>query len=504
MKSPYWSYFSRPFPKAEGFSAYRMPGLVVHLPVLLIFLSLGFWLCSWGLVLMPLLLVYAVIGLYLGRDLAILAHYNPLITIAVLVAAFFLIGVHPEWPTIPPVAAMVLTVLLAALFRKYVDWWIAEMTEDMPELHKVVLYGSPEELEQVLAAGADPNQEGDTWSHQRPLHAAIEGIEDPVRINRIIDILVGQGADLNALSHQGTPLQLAVQRHQPGVVRHLLQLGASPNVADRYGKTALHEAVDQGDQALIEELIAAGADLNSAGGKSLLREAVWAGQTHLLPWLIEHGARALPDDEALTMVAGMLDPKAEELAQQLLEAGAVMQDEVLYGAAMPEMMRFAATHGASVERLCASGKNPAFVRGHDANRAERLATLRDLGCDLLARDKRGHNVLHDLAGNYWAMMTLPDALPVLQSAGLDINAPDSQGNTALHLQVAELSPLLTGEACIPGESGKLPVQDAIRLLEPLLKAGADPQIANGQGESVVALAKRLKAPKAFIKALARR
>ncbi|HQL10769.1 MAG TPA: hypothetical protein PLE35_14275, partial [Lentisphaeria bacterium] len=191
MDSRTWSYFRHPFPKAEGFSAYRMPGLVVHLPVLLIVLSFGFWLCSGEALFLPLLLVYLVIGLYLGRDLAILAHYNPLITLAVLGLAFFIIGVHPDWPVVPPVAAFVVTVLLAALFFKYVHWWLDRMTEDLPELHRLVLYGSAKELEAALAASADPNlEEENSFNHFRPLHVAIEGLEDQVRICWIVDVLV--------------------------------------------------------------------------------------------------------------------------------------------------------------------------------------------------------------------------------------------------------------------------------------------------------------------------
>ena len=81
-----FNYFQRPFPAAVGFSPYRSPGLAVHLPILFTCLLLGGLLCFRHRYLWPLMLVYVVVGLYLGRDWAILAHYNPLIMIGAWLA----------------------------------------------------------------------------------------------------------------------------------------------------------------------------------------------------------------------------------------------------------------------------------------------------------------------------------------------------------------------------------------------------------------------------------
>lgn len=108
-------YFKHPFPKAEGFSAYRMPGLFVHVPVILIFGSLGAWLCRGDPWLYPLFLVYAVAGVTLGRDLVILAHYNGLVTLGVLAAAFFLVGFHEDWPRPGAATSVLATLALASL-----------------------------------------------------------------------------------------------------------------------------------------------------------------------------------------------------------------------------------------------------------------------------------------------------------------------------------------------------------------------------------------------------
>ena len=74
-------YFRSPFPSAEGFSAYRMPGVAVHGPLILAASLLGFLLCWPHPMLRPLVAAWVLAGVYLGRDLAVRCHYNPLLTI---------------------------------------------------------------------------------------------------------------------------------------------------------------------------------------------------------------------------------------------------------------------------------------------------------------------------------------------------------------------------------------------------------------------------------------
>ncbi len=85
----YGAYFIRPFPSTQGFSAYRFPGILVHLPLFLIFLFLGLYLNLGTPWLRPFIILYIVIGLYLGRDIAIYAHYNPLIILAIILLIIF-------------------------------------------------------------------------------------------------------------------------------------------------------------------------------------------------------------------------------------------------------------------------------------------------------------------------------------------------------------------------------------------------------------------------------
>jgi len=82
-------YFQRLFPSATGFSPYRFPGLAAHLPILGAFLVLGWSLCGGHGYFWPLLVIYFIAGLYLGRDWAIQAHYNAFILVGAWLGFFF-------------------------------------------------------------------------------------------------------------------------------------------------------------------------------------------------------------------------------------------------------------------------------------------------------------------------------------------------------------------------------------------------------------------------------
>jgi len=75
------AYFRSPFPSTRGFSAYRMPGVAVHGPLIFAFPLVGFLLCWQHPSLRLFLILWVLAGLYLGHDLTILCHYNPLLTL---------------------------------------------------------------------------------------------------------------------------------------------------------------------------------------------------------------------------------------------------------------------------------------------------------------------------------------------------------------------------------------------------------------------------------------
>jgi hypothetical protein len=81
------AYFRTPFPRRTGFSPYRSPGLLAHVPLLLAFAMTGVFLHAPGI--SPFSLIWLIAGIYLGRDFAILCHYIP----GAFLACWFLFAV---------------------------------------------------------------------------------------------------------------------------------------------------------------------------------------------------------------------------------------------------------------------------------------------------------------------------------------------------------------------------------------------------------------------------
>jgi hypothetical protein len=130
----YGEYFIKPFPSTAGFSPYRFPGMLVHLPLFLIFLYIGLYLNLGTAWLRPFIVLYIVIGLYLGRDIAIYAHYNPLIIAAVILLIIFSPALITK--TLQPLRvvlgqefpffALVLDLGILAAYTYYVRFWVTK------------------------------------------------------------------------------------------------------------------------------------------------------------------------------------------------------------------------------------------------------------------------------------------------------------------------------------------------------------------------------------------
>lgn len=128
-------------------------------------------------------------------------------------------------------------------------------------LHNLVLFESVDMGELLLANGASlgaKNREGRTVLQESARRGML----------KVSGWLIKKGADPNTRDNLGrTPLFDAVQSG-PELVRLLLAAGASVNLRDSTGSTAAHAAATTPNQATVDQLVSAGADLfaeNSSG-----------------------------------------------------------------------------------------------------------------------------------------------------------------------------------------------------------------------------------------------
>ena len=111
-------------------------------------------------------------------------------------------------------------------------------------LHEAVMGpGDSAVVAALIEAGADVNARGDLdymlEPAGTPLHWAVSANPHPA----VPELLVRAGADVNAPGGSGwTPLHLAALRN-PVLYPVLLELGADPEVADRYGRTPMDHAI---------------------------------------------------------------------------------------------------------------------------------------------------------------------------------------------------------------------------------------------------------------------
>lgn len=108
----------------------------------------------------------------------------------------------------------------------------------------------------------------------------------------LMQLFLAKGADINRVNANGeSALALAAWRGQTAAVTWLLEQGAQLNAGPRRW-SALHYAVFAGHEALADELLARGGDVNalSPNGSSVLMMAVHEGREALVRKLIEKGA----------------------------------------------------------------------------------------------------------------------------------------------------------------------------------------------------------------------
>jgi serine/threonine-protein phosphatase 6 regulatory ankyrin repeat subunit B len=402
-------------------------------------------------------------------------------------------------------------------------------------LHLAAYNGFPRVVEHLLslAGKVDPDQI-DT-RHNTPLHmAASAGHDDVIRI------LLQAGADPHARNRKSqTPYDVASERRfassasllattwhtlldavDAAKLAQLLDGGYDVNLKDSDGNHSLHYAVELGDAAIVELLIAKGAGIelkNKSAQTPLVLAARMAAPAAVFDALLKAGASVAATDRqdrtALHFAASRGDPA---VVARLIEAGAAVNARDDTG----QVPLHAAGHAGSVEtvrRLLDAGADPSVqsMRGRTAldvavarKHAECATVLRDAMTKGDKAKKRtsgseadfgasGHHgsgagatprprsrsssptAAPGAAGSYiHNLVRLGDVAGLAEALDKDpeaVNARDVAGYTPLHravqkrqLEIAEMLLARGADTSARCPAGRLPLHDASRIGDPAM------------------------------------
>ena len=146
----------------------------------------------------------------------------------------------------------------------------------------------------ALEFGANPSFKDPEQSEWSSLHFACYFSGQDKSAEKICELLIKRGADVEARSLDGaSPLMMAASLGSLAAVEMLLNKRARVDQADHLGRTPLMGAADRGDEAIVLALLEAGANPEAQNHKGLTAIAVAQKRNrHELAALMERCAMA--------------------------------------------------------------------------------------------------------------------------------------------------------------------------------------------------------------------
>ena len=292
----------------------------------------------------------------------------------------------------------------------------------------------------LLKAGADPNianANGETC-----LKYAVKASCN----KEVLVAIIHHGTDVNATNQNNiTALKTAFQKGNKYAIHALLNAGADPNIADSDGNTCLHDTVRGAcNEDVLQAIIDHAADVNASNNKN------WT------PLMI---ACANSNSDAINVLlkAGA-DPNIAD------SDGYICLHVAVIRACNKEVIQIIIDHGADVNATDKNSITTLMIACQMAN-ADAINILLNAGADPMLSDINGATWIHHAVETGCSK----EVLQAIIDHGADVNAANMQNWTALMT------------ACAKSNA------DAINVL---LKAGADPNIANVNGETCLYCAVR--------------
>jgi uncharacterized protein len=310
------------------------------------------------------------------------------------------------------------------------------------------------------------------------------------------DLLIRAGAKVAAANREGaTPLMLASINGNAAMLEKLIQAGADPNVAlTKFGDTALMMTARTGKADAVKALLDHAAQVNAKetwGGTTALMWAVSERHPAVVKLLIDHGADVNAQSnfvpsasgrgfEGTTPVAARPDQRAEEFASGLLTPlmFAAREDDM-------ESARLLVAAGADLNAVGGDGKGAlglaAFSGSYDIatflvdNHAKvNVADAQRFTPLFWAVDRRNM----ETAPNFPWMVTI-DPLPLIKKL-LDAGAdPNALVNNTPRARMREGSPRIVFSTALM----RAAFSGDIELVQLLLAHGADPHTMSKDRET---------------------
>jgi ankyrin repeat protein len=351
--------------------------------------------------------------------------------------------------------------------------------------------GNPEIVRLLIAHGADVHAKGEQYGETALVWAVDQNHAEAAKI------LIAHGADVNArtnpLEHEKdrfglegvltilphghwTPLMYAARQGSLDAARALVDAGASLNLTDPDGTTALIIAIINGHYDTAAMLAEKGADpnLTDAAGMGALYATV---DMNTLGEVFGRPERPPSDklsavDLMKVLLAHGADPNAT-LKSPTLQRAHTPGDGLLNVGSTPLMRAAKNGDSSAIHLLLTHGANPNAVE-KNGNTALMLAAGLGRGTGAFTKD-------------YATEGELLDAVKVLVAAGADVNAVNDAGDTPLHFGAQasdEIVKFLAGEGAkldVKDKKGRTPVEMALGVgLHG--HAGGPPTVREGTAE----------------------